>query len=43
MPSGCFDRFALFTRIYGKIEVSFVDGFPKLLLRSKKTGLSTVA
>lgn len=34
-PSGCFDRFALFARIYGKIEVSFVDGFPKLLLRSK--------
>ena len=33
--AGCFDRFALFTRIYGKIEVSFVDGFPKLLLRSK--------
>ena len=34
-PSGCFDRFALFTRIYGKIELPFVDAFPKLLLRSK--------
>ena len=35
MPCGCFDRFALFARIYGKIEAFFVGGFPKLLLWSK--------